>query len=111
MFKKADQKKNRLELVDPEYIEGIGAVLTFGSKKYAPNNWKLATQEDIERIHGAILRHQMAIMKGEEIDPDSGLLHAYHLGCNAMFLAYHTRNRREHLNQSVMVFDEDGGID
>ena len=38
--RKDDQEKNRLDLIEPEFIEGVGKVLTVGAKKYAPNSWK-----------------------------------------------------------------------
>ena len=33
-FKKFDSEKNRLELIEPQFIEGLGKVLTYGSLKY-----------------------------------------------------------------------------
>jgi len=90
MFQKDDSKKLRLELIDPTFINGVGAVLTFGAEKYTANNWKQAnSMVNRERIKGAMLRHQMAYANGEKNDPDSGLHHMYHIACNAMFLAYH----------------------
>jgi len=110
MFKKDDSKKIRLELIDPTFINGLGAVLTFGAEKYEANNWKKAhTVADRERIKGAMLRHQMCLGRGETIDQESGLHHAYHIACNAMFLAYHDMHSgRIHKDQSIMVFDDDG---
>ncbi len=102
-FKKDDAKKLRLELIDPTFINGIGAVLTFGAEKYADNNWKLAkSKESGERIKGAMLRHQMAYSEGEIVDPESGLHHMYHIAVNAMFLAYHDRNVIEHKDQGTL---------
>lgn len=112
MFQKDDSKKIRLELIDPTFINGLGAVLTFGAEKYEANNWKLANSPaDRERIKGAMLRHQMELANGTEIDPDSGLHHAYHIACNAMFLAYHDRHSGLHPKQGTMVLEDDGGID
>jgi len=109
MFMKDDKAKNRLELIDPEFILGLGAVLTFGADKYEANNWKLGgSDKDLARIRGAMLRHQMALATGEEVDPESGINHTYHIACNAMFLAYHSRNDRV---QTVMVFEDDGGTE
>lgn len=93
-FQKADGTKNRLELIQPEFIEGLGSILTGGAIKYAPNNWKLAgAPEDIERIKGALFRHHMAYIRGELLDPDSGLPHVYHMTCNLMFLDYFDRQK------------------
>jgi len=91
MFKKQDGEKTQLELIEPEFIMGLGDVLTFGAMKYAPRNWQRAKPKDIERIKGAMLRHQMAYMSGELTDPETGLSHLYHITCNAMFLDYFDR--------------------
>ena len=100
VFQKADTAKPRLELIEPAFIMELGAVLTFGAEKYSANNWKNATAEDIERIKGAMLRHQMAYLDGEKIDPESGLSHLSHISCNAMFLQYFD-NRRGHTVPSM----------
>ena len=53
---KDDQEKNRLDLIEPEFIEGVGKVLTFGADKYEPNNWQKV--EDAEnRYYAAAMRH------------------------------------------------------
>lgn len=83
--RKADGEKNRLELVDPEFVEGLGRILTFGARKYEAHNWMKGIE--YSRIIGAIKRHTSAIERGEDIDPESGQLHAYHLACETMFLA------------------------
>ena len=91
-FMKYDTSKNRLELIEPKFIEGIGKILTFGAEKYEANNWKLgSSEEDISRYKGALLRHTMSYIDGEKIDPDSGNSHLYHIGCNLMFLDYFDR--------------------
>lgn len=88
--RKDDQEKNRLDLIEPEFIEGIGKVLTFGADKYEPNNWqKVEGAED--RYYAAALRHLMAWRKGEKEDPESGLSHLDHVACNIMFLQYFER--------------------
>jgi len=109
MFKKNDQAKPRMELLDPDYMLGVAQVLTFGAEKYDAYNWQKADKEGIERIKGAMLRHQMAYMNGEVCDPETGLNHMYHIGCNAMFLAYFDRHNKEHSGQAHIHFDEDDG--
>lgn len=83
--RKDDSEKNQLELVDPEFTEGVGRILTFGAKKYDAHNWMQGIV--YSRVIGAIKRHTSAIERGEDIDPESGQLHAYHLACETMFLA------------------------
>ncbi len=106
-FKKADTDKPRMELLDPNYMLGVAQVLTFGAKKYDAYNWQKATVEDIERIKGAMLRHQMAYMNGEMCDPETGLNHMYHIGCNAMFLAYFDMQDGDHPKQGRLDLGTD----
>lgn len=90
---KHDGEKNRLELVDPLAIEGLGAVLTFGANKYEANNWRGGIA--YTRIIGAIKRHLSAIERGEDTDPESGLPHIDHLGCEWMFLSNFMKTRTD----------------
>lgn len=84
---KHDEHKNRLDLIEPEFIEGVGEVLTFGAEKYEPNSWQKV--EDAEnRYYAALFRHLMAYRRGETVDSESGLSHLKHIACNAMFLLH-----------------------
>jgi len=91
--RKDDQEKNRLDLIEPEFIEGVGKVLTFGANKYEPNNWqKVEDAED--RYYAAAFRHLIAWRKGEKTDPESGISHLYHVACNIMFLQHFEREEK-----------------
>lgn len=92
-FVKFDESKLRLELLEPEFIKGIGKIITFGADKYAPNNWKKADEDGQLRIKGALLRHLYAYLGGEEFDPETGESHLYHMGCNLMFLDHFDRTK------------------
>lgn len=94
---KYDQDKPMLNLIDPEAVEGLAAVLTFGAKKYAADNWRDGISNS--RLIASLLRHLFAIMRGEYVDPESGLPHIDHVGCNWMFLSYNLK-RRSDLNDS-----------
>jgi hypothetical protein len=83
---KQDQEKVRLELISPAALESLGRVLTFGAKKYAARNWEKGIAWS--RIVGAILRHTLAIMRGELVDPETGEPHAAHIMCESMFLTH-----------------------
>ena len=87
---KNDTDKTQLELIPPDATEGIGKVLTFGARKYAPYNW--AKGINYSRIIGAIKRHLLAIERKEDTDPESGLLHADHIACNVAFLQTYMRH-------------------
>ena len=82
---KYDQDKPRTDLLDMDIVEGIAKVLAFGAGKYAENSWQ-EVENGRERYAGALLRHYIALRKGELIDTDSGLPHIYHIACNTMFI-------------------------
>jgi hypothetical protein len=90
---KNDKDKVRLDLIEPEFIEGLGKVLTMGAKKYSDNNWQ--NNLETKRIFAALFRHLIAYRKGEKIDPESGLPHLYHMACNLMFLDYYDRKEAD----------------
>lgn len=88
---KFDQAKLPMHLLDPLALEGLARVLQFGAIKYAPNNWRKGLAW--ARLIGALLRHVFAIMRGELIDPESGLPHIDHVGCCWMFLSNMMKTR------------------
>lgn len=82
---KHDQGKSRLELIVPEWLEDVGHVLAYGAKIHGDDNWKLV---EAKRYHAAIMRHTLAIMRGEYLDPETNKPHAAHIACDSMFLHY-----------------------
>ena len=80
---KYDVGKPRLDLIPPEAVIAIGHVLTYGAEKYAPNSWRGV---EPERYVAALMRHLMAHQLGERRDPESGMLHLWHVATNAAFL-------------------------
>lgn len=95
---KFDTEKPRpdLLLVDmPLAVEAVVRVLTFGAVKYAPNNW--AKVDEAERRYlAAGLRHELAISKGEEADPETGEHHLAHkLCCDLFRLELALREKRQ----------------
>ena len=90
---KHDSDKSRVDLLDAEFLIGVGEVLKFGANKYADHNWRRGFK--YSRLIAAALRHTFAIMRGEDNDPESGLPHVHHLGCCVMFLAWHLKNKPE----------------
>ena len=83
-FLKFDTSKTRYDLVPPSAIKAIANVLTYGAKKYKPNNWQLV--EDTERYTAALYRHLEAWRSGEINDSESGLPHLEHAMTNLAFL-------------------------
>ena len=90
---KYDNEKPRMDLLDPVALEGLAKVLTFGAQKYAAHNWRKGIANS--RLIAAMLRHLFAIMRGEDIDPESGIPHIDHLGCCWMFLSNNMKVRPE----------------
>jgi hypothetical protein len=71
------------DFVKPLYA--IAAVLTYGSYKYAARNWQ---NVDPEQYESALDRHLSAWRDGEQVDPDTGLHHLAHAGCNVLMLLW-----------------------
>lgn len=83
-FIKFDSDKPRYDLVPPSAIKAMAEVLTFGARKYKPNNWKQC--RDVDRYVAAAMRHFEAYRAGEYFDQDSGLSHLSHAMTNISFL-------------------------
>lgn len=90
---KYDDGKPRMELLDPDYLMEVARVLTFGATKYSAHNWRGGIS--ISRLLGALLRHTMALVRGEDLDPETGLSHTAHAGCCLMFLFWTLKNKPE----------------
>lgn len=85
--RKDDQGKPRWELLPLEPVAAVVDVLTFGAKKYAPDNWK-KVENPVDRYYAAVMRHLYAWRQGEILDPESGLPHIAHALCSLIFLAW-----------------------
>ncbi|MGO1190294.1 dATP/dGTP diphosphohydrolase domain-containing protein [Vibrio casei] len=83
---KHDSDKPRYDLLPPLAVDEMAKVMTFGAKKYAPNNWQ-KVDNPIERYTAALLRHTFAMMRGETHDKETGLLHSAHAMCCSAFIA------------------------
>lgn len=85
---KYDGEKARMSLLPFGALELVARVMTYGAKKYAPNNWKTLENAE-ERYANAMLRHFKAWQSGERLDDGpggSGLPHLAQVACNALFL-------------------------
>lgn len=81
---KLDYGKPNLALLPSEALLEIAKVLDFGAKKYTAHNWRKGFL--YSRVASATLRHLYAWLRGEDNDPESGLSHLAHAGCNILFL-------------------------
>ncbi len=83
-------------------LENDARVHAHGADKYGERNWRI---DEIlaSTYEGAIMRHFLAWAQGEDIDPDSGVSHLYHIrACCAVVLDAQShgklvddRNRKE----------------
>jgi pyrimidine deaminase RibD-like protein len=83
-FMKFDGDKVRYDLVPPSAIKAMADVLTFGARKYKPNNWQNCKEP--ERYLAAMYRHLEAWRQGEINDQDSGMSHLAHAMTNLAFM-------------------------
>lgn len=81
---KHDQGKPRPSLVIdlmPRAIFGVSQVATFGAQKYTDDNFLTV---EAGRYRDAQLRHELKKAQGEEIDPESGFPHDFHIAWNIL---------------------------
>jgi len=83
---KLDEGKNRLGLVLLGFsraLQEVGKVGTFGAGKYTDDGW-VNVPDGEARYTDAMLRHLLDEATGEQLDFESGLLHAAHVAWNAL---------------------------
>jgi hypothetical protein len=73
---KHDQGKPDLSILPIEALEAMAAAFTYGSRKYARNNFKKGLE--VNRTLAAALRHIYAFLNKEDLDPESGESHLAH---------------------------------
>lgn len=83
-FLKFDTTKLRYDLLPVKATRDIVKGLTFGAKKYKPNNWRKC--EDLSRYVAAAMRHLEAYRSGELIDEETGCHHTALACINLMFI-------------------------
>lgn len=99
--RKNDATKARWDLLPWDALAGMVEVLTYGARKYTcevrdpetgehrtvsgARNWEKGLSQ--QRLVAALMRHLVALARGELHDPESGLPHVDHLLCCAAILA------------------------
>jgi hypothetical protein len=84
--RKFDGDKDDYSLVPPKAFAGLVRVLTYGARKYAPDNWRYVENRKA-RYFSAAMRHLWAWWRGEEKDAETGESHLHHAACCISFLA------------------------
>lgn len=70
----------------PNALDGVSSVATFGAEKYKRSSWK-EVENGLQRYQDAMVRHMLARGRGEEIDPESGRPHSWHISWNALAIS------------------------
>lgn len=82
---KYDEDKPQYSLIPANALLEVVKVLTFGAKKYSPDNWRRV--EDAERRYfDAANRHMWQWAMGEELDDETGLHHLASAVSNLLFI-------------------------
>lgn len=84
---KNDQDKPRASLLPKKVMRHVLAVLEYGARKYAPDNWK-HVPDARQRYYDAAMRHVDAWWNAETIDKETGEHHLAHAVCCLMFLMW-----------------------
>lgn len=81
-----DASEMLVALCDLSDMEASTYVWQYGAQKYAAWNWAKGMAWSVPI--GCIIRHAIAVLQGEEIDPESGQTHIGHISCNLQMLAH-----------------------
>jgi hypothetical protein len=82
---KYDGDKPKFSLLKPDALLEMVKVLTYGAKKYSPDNWKLLENSQ-QRYFDAANRHMWAWFGGEKKDRESGYHHLAHAMSSLLFI-------------------------
>lgn len=72
------QTKPGMSDVPPSALRALGEVMRLGARKYGRLNWRAKTVSSTV-YYDAAMRHLMAWMDGETVDPESGQSHLAHV--------------------------------
>lgn len=96
---KDDGGKLDWTLLPYDALEDIVKVLEFGAKKYARDNWRNGKGLGISRVTKSTMRHLVAYLRGEKEDPETGLSHWAHIGCNVLFVLHYLKHPDKYSNE------------
>jgi len=81
---KADEQKNRVDLLPVPALREIAKVLTFGCKKYHDYNWSKGIL--FHRVYRAAKDHLDSWWNRQDPDAETGTSHLANAGCCILFL-------------------------
>lgn len=82
----AGDKKDQLQLLPPQFLRDTAFVLNLGAKKYGKYNWRYSDSIKAMTYVGAIMRHLMQFVDGEDVDEESGKSHLAHIAATCAVL-------------------------
>ena len=109
---KDDAGKTRYDLIPPLALQALAEVYGYGVKKYSARGWEQGIPWT--KWFAALMRHAWDWMRGEDLDPESGLPHMAHAAWNCMaLLEYYLRKRgiddRPYSNNTVAGLNDPVG--
>ena len=97
---KYDESKTDWCILPIGASEEIIRVFEFGARKYDRGNFMNGGGLEYHRVLNSLLRHTYAFMRGEDRDPESGLHHLAHAGCNIYMLLTYELNKADYTNDN-----------
>ena len=88
---RANQGKPQWELMPVLALEEVAKVFTYGAIKYDQDNWRKGFPW--RNVFGSAMRHMMAWLRGEDLDPESGIHHLACAATNMLFLLEYQINK------------------
>ena len=95
---KFDQDKIDWMILPYDALEEIVKVMEFGARKYARGNFASGEGLEYTRVLNSLMRHILAFSRGEDLDPETGISHMAHAGCNILFLLHYIKNPEKFKN-------------
>lgn len=76
----------------PKALAGVNSVAEFGNDKYSSPHWKDRLKKEdylsfLEDRKESLNRHLVSYLGGEELDPESGRPHMWHVTWNALVIS------------------------
>ena len=84
-----DGGKLRYDLLPADALEELVRVYTTGAEKYAERNWEKGMAWC--RAFGSLMRHAWAWMRGEDLDPETGIHHMAHAAFRCLQLVSYAK--------------------